>query len=548
MPRPPRARQDEDEPELRQPGAVALERLSGLALLETGREAFRWPERWATLDMSWSPGSSMPWHVPPSIWLRLGQAGSYVASASAAPLPVRLAVAGVVLAFATAVRLAIAPALHDGLPYATYYLAVEIAAVLGGLVPGLAVTFASAFLAHILFSSAVDAGLLLFLASCSIFCAIAEALQRARLALMAKLAAQEADSAHKRLQATMDMAQDAILTIDPQGRIRSINRAGVEMFGSSAHQIVGTQFGMLLEEGAAPDAAQPPASLAETREVLGKRKNGKSFPAELTLSGRRLEHERLNVAVIRDLTERRRFEQKVGALHRSRLHALGDMAAGLAHEINQPLAAVVTYLKVARRILEKAPAGAHSDALEIVEKASAQALRAGRIVSSLRDLMRRGEPDKTLLGLHELIRDAIQSIRAEGGQDNIAISLALRAQWDGVMADRAQIGQVLTHLLRNAAEAMQSAPRRELVVATSNPDETTIRVDVIDTGCGLPDSSHDGCFEPFTTTKSDGVGVGLSNSRSIIEEHYGRIWATPNAEGGAVFSFTLPLQYPDVAS
>jgi C4-dicarboxylate-specific signal transduction histidine kinase len=234
----------------------------------------------------------------------------------------------------------------------------------------------------------------------------------------------------------------------------------------------------------------------------------------------------------------------VERLRQDRLDALGGMATTLAHEINQPLSATATYLKVARRLLDKSRPPGGADVMDVLDKATAQTLRAGRIVTSLRDLVQRGEPDKTIVSMHALIHEAQDSVLAESALSGVAVRLDCRALRDKVVADRTQLRQVLRSLIRNAVDAVQFADRRELVVATSNPDDLVIRVDVTDTGCGI--SADDDCFEPFTTTKAKGMGIGLSISRSIIEAHYGRIWARTNAGGGAVFSFTLPLQDPEI--
>ncbi|WP_424363620.1 PAS domain-containing sensor histidine kinase [Methylocystis parvus] len=346
-----------------------------------------------------------------------------------------------------------------------------------------------------------------------------------------------------RLQATIDAAQDAVLTMDADGRIQTVNRSGVLMFGRSADEIAGRRVEELL--GADKEARNGDGRAGERREFQGRRRSGELFPAEMTISETLFENRSLRVAFIKDLTERRKIELQIEELHRSRLDAMGGMAAALAHEINQPLAANATYLRVAQRLLEKS--GVADEALfDILEKATAQTLRAGRIVTSLKNLVCGGEPDKTLLGVHEVIHEAAAGAGGDCERAGVRIELKCEAASDRVVADRSQLRQAIANLIRNATEAMQSAQRRELIIATTNPGDDTIVVDVIDSGCGLPESSDAGCFEPFRTTKPKGLGVGLSISRSIIEAHYGRIWATPNAEGGAVFSFSLPLLASDV--
>lgn len=225
---------------------------------------------------------------------------------------------------------------------------------------------------------------------------------------------------------------------------------------------------------------------------------------------------------------------------RDSLDTVSGTAAALAHEVNQPLAATVTYLKVARRLLEKSGTDA-PEVFDVLEKASQQTLRAGRIVTSLRDLVRRRELDKSFVHINDLIGNTINLPEIAADISHTTIELEKGARRDYALVDREQIRQVIIGLARNALEAMRSTKTRRLVISTSNPDNRTIRVDVIDTGCGLPESWADGAFEPFATTKANSMGVGLSISRSIIERHEGRIWAAPNREGGAVFSFVLPL-------
>jgi C4-dicarboxylate-specific signal transduction histidine kinase len=219
---------------------------------------------------------------------------------------------------------------------------------------------------------------------------------------------------------------------------------------------------------------------------------------------------------------------------------MADMATALAHEINQPLAAASNYLFTVRHLLEaKAePAGPAVD--EALDKASAQMHRAGQIIAHLREFIARGEPDKMEQSLHGLIRRTCELVAPSAREAKVDIVLHLDAAEDTVLADRVQIEQAMVNLMRNAIEAMEESKERKLAVSTSLEDGM-IRADFADTGQGLPASANSDLFVPFTSTKSKGLGVGLSISRSIIEAHYGTIWAQANPDGGARFSFTLPL-------
>jgi two-component system CheB/CheR fusion protein len=164
----------------------------------------------------------------------------------------------------------------------------------------------------------------------------------------------------------------------------------------------------------------------------------------------------------------------------------------------------------------------------------------GGIIRHLREFVAHGEPDKTHQNLHALIREIASVEFPDGRRFGADLTLNLNADDDGVLVDRIQIGQVLSNLLRNAREAMADSPGSRVLVSTSR-SEDMIRCDVSDNGPGLADAVRHQLFEPLTSTKASGMGIGLSISKSVIEAHYGRIWAESNPEGGTVFSFALPL-------
>jgi two-component system sensor kinase FixL len=227
-------------------------------------------------------------------------------------------------------------------------------------------------------------------------------------------------------------------------------------------------------------------------------------------------------------------------VHVSRLTAMGEMASALAHEINQPLAAISNYMKGSRRLL----AGSHDPNTAKIEsaldRASEQAVRAGQIIRRLRDFVSRGESEKRVESLSKLIEEAGALGLAGAREQNVQLRFNLDPSADLVLADRVQIEQVLVNLFRNAMEAMAQSPRRELVVANTRISDDMIEVEVSDTGSGFQDDVIPNLFQTFFTTKDTGMGVGLSISRSIIEAHGGRMWAESNASGGATFRFTLP--------
>jgi len=232
-------------------------------------------------------------------------------------------------------------------------------------------------------------------------------------------------------------------------------------------------------------------------------------------------------------------------LQASGLHALGGMATGLAHELNQPLTASACYLLTAQRLLEMAPELRPASVSETLDSAAAQIMRAAGIVRQLREFIMRGEPEKGFANLHDLIREASEVTSANISEANVKLSLQLSANVDRVLVDSVQIKQVLVNLISNAIEAMNASVQHELTISTSLMHDRAIRIDVVDTGVGFSEGVKENLFEPFATSKEDGMGLGLSISRSIVEAHDGKMWAESNPGGGAVFSFVLPLMNAD---
>lgn len=355
----------------------------------------------------------------------------------------------------------------------------------------------------------------------------------------------------ERLRAVVDGAGDGIITIDHAGIVQTANKAAMRMFGYAKEEVVGGKVEILMPE---PHRSQHDSYLRNynrsgestiigvSREVEGQRKDGSQFPIRLNVSEVKYDDSRLFVGFIQDLTEQRRIEAQVQRLHAERLTAMAGMAAGLAHEINQPLSAGASYVKAATRLLAMPPDARPARIEEALENAADQIMRAGRIMSRLREFVAGGEPDKTFRSLHEIIQDVFDEMKAEAQQANIRLRLRLGAPKDDVLVDKVQISQVLVNLIRNAEEALVAADRREVIVATKLVPGKMIRVDIIDSGQGMTDETMKTLFEPFVTTKEAGMGVGLSISRTIIERHYGSIWAEKNPSGGTIFSFTLPLE------
>lgn len=226
----------------------------------------------------------------------------------------------------------------------------------------------------------------------------------------------------------------------------------------------------------------------------------------------------------------------------SRLISMGEMATSLAHELNQPLAAVANYCRGCIRRLE-AGSSDRAALLAAMNKAADQATRASRIIARLRRFLQRSEPMREPHDLAEIVEETVAIVDIHARRHGIALERAIEPGLPAVSCDRVMIEQVLFNLLRNGIEAMAESPSpRRLVVALGRGEEADrLEVAVTDFGPGIAEAERDRVFEPFYTTKSEGMGVGLAICRSIVEFHGGRLWTTTNPDGGAVFRFTLPV-------
>jgi two-component system sensor kinase FixL len=281
------------------------------------------------------------------------------------------------------------------------------------------------------------------------------------------------------------------------------------------------------------------------RIVTGQRKDGTTFPMHLSIGEMQSGGVPYFTGFIRDLTEHQQTQARLQELqselvHVSRLSAMGEMASALAHELNQPLAAISNYMKGSRRLLAASSDPNRSKIEGALDRAAEQAIRAGQIIRRLRDFVSRGEAEKRVESLSKLIEEAGALGLTGAREQGVQLRFNLDPEYDLVLVDRVQIQQVLVNLFRNALEAMAHSPRRELVASNVLVADETIEVAVSDTGHGFHDDVKQNLFQTFFTTKETGMGVGLSISRSIIEAHGGQMWAESNDSGGATFRFTLP--------
>ncbi len=378
------------------------------------------------------------------------------------------------------------------------------------------------------------------------------ALQSANDALAASESGLKERQAH--LTAILATVPDAMVTIDENGRIGSFSAAAERLFKYAQSEVIGQNVSILVpapsddEDGSSLTryiTSNAPDSIGTGRMMTGARKDGTTFPMELSVGQINLAGRREFVGFVRDLTERHDRERKVhdiqGELFRvSRLSTMGEMAGALAHELNQPLAAVSNYINAARRSLDRLDDDATKPVRDIIGKAADQVLLAGSVIQRLREFISRGQTERQIVTLRQMVEESVGLAFLAVKDRTVQLAMEFDPAVDRVLVDKIQIQQVLLNLIRNAIEAMQTT-ERALRVTTRPAQNDMVRVEVADRGTGISPEMATRLFEPFATSKSTGMGIGLSISRTIIESHGGNIDVAPNPGGGTIFRFTLPV-------
>lgn len=369
-----------------------------------------------------------------------------------------------------------------------------------------------------------------------------------------KRARVELERAHERFTAVIDGLDTAVHVADAvNGEILFANRAFRNIYG----------FDVLGRDSALVTAACRPPSEALSRNPAGL--GGTELPCEIyddeiqhALSGHWYHvHERairwvdgrtVRVQIAADITDKKHIEevnlkQQKRLEQTSRLITMGEMASSLAHELNQPLSAIANY---SAGCVKRLQSGSYriDDILSAMQKAGDQAERAGKIIRRMRDMVKKGDPNRQPAPLVDLVVEARGFADIEAKKTGVQIIADIPEDLPPVVVDRIMIEQVLLNLLKNGIEAMHDVPaeHRRLTISAERVDDRQLEVSVADQGHGLADDDLEKVFAPFYTTKPDGMGIGLAICRSIIEFHQGRLWAEPAREGGTVFRFTVPIE------
>ncbi|HEY6241994.1 MAG TPA: PAS domain S-box protein [Burkholderiales bacterium] len=362
--------------------------------------------------------------------------------------------------------------------------------------------------------------------------------------------------AEERMRLAVEAAPNAMVMADLEGHIMLLNVQAEKVFGYARDELLGRSIELLLPESLRSDHAghrhdfhlAPSArTMGVGQDLYGRRKDGSEVPVEVGLNPIDTPEGMCILASIIDITARRRSEaeaalQRNELAHLSRVAILGELSGSLAHELNQPLTAILSNAQAAQRILGRGD-GSMDEIREILKDIVEDDRRAGEVIKRLRALFRKEQVRYRPLEVNEVVLDVLRMMRSDLLNRDVAASAELAADLPRVEGDPVQLQQVLLNLIMNGCDAMDGARAdRRLTLRTAAAAGGEVEVSVADRGKGIPPADLERIFEPFVSTKTEGMGLGLAVCRTIVAAHRGRLWAANNADRGASFHFTLPAR------
>lgn len=355
------------------------------------------------------------------------------------------------------------------------------------------------------------------------------------------------------LKSILTTVPDAMVVIDEDGLISSFSATAEKMFGYDQDEIIGQNVKILMPTPYRTEHDGYLRRYIDTdekriigigRTVVGSKKDGTTFPLQLEVGEAKFGDVRYFTGFIVDLTEKKQTEAELQSLqadlaHASRLSAVGTLASSLAHEINQPLTAIANYLSAARDMVDGDLSEDREFFREALQESVSESLRAGTIVRKLREFVSRGEINRRVLSIAQVVEDATVLGMIGAQSKGVQFSINIAPDTNHVFVDRVQIQQVMVNLMRNAIEAMADSAEKKLHIGVTSIDDDRVEIAVSDTGSGIDQEMGGRLFDPFASTKGEGMGLGLSICRTIIEAHGGTIRAESNPDGGTIFRITL---------
>jgi two-component system, LuxR family, sensor kinase FixL len=366
----------------------------------------------------------------------------------------------------------------------------------------------------------------------------------------------EPKRAEERFRLAVEASPNAIVMLDEQAKILLVNGLTQELFGYSREELIGESVEILVPElfraglpahRAAFFAARQARAIGAGRDLFARRKDGSEFLVEIGLNPIDTPEGTLVLTAIVDITEWKRMELELQRnreelAHLTRVSTVGELTTSVAHELNQPLGAILSNAEAAEMFLMADPP-ALDEVRDILADIRKDDQRASEIIRRMRNLLRKHDLAPKSIEINEAVEEVLRLLSIDASARKVAMKFERTAGLPRVWCDPVHFQQVVLNLVLNGMEAMSGLPeeKRQVVVRTGPANNGTVKIAVADSGPGIPVDSLPKLFEPFFTTKKEGMGMGLSIARTIVESHHGQIWAENNPNIGATFYFTVPV-------
>ena len=377
-------------------------------------------------------------------------------------------------------------------------------------------------------------------------------------AAMLRISEARLRTSEERFRSVVEAAPNAMLLVDTQGQISLANAQAESLFGLTREDLVGCSVERLIPERSRSShaayrkgfaAEMTPRAMGFGRDMHALRSDDREVPVDVFLNPIRSADESMVLVSLVDISERRQTERRAATqrdeiAHLSRVAMLGELSGSLAHELNQPLAAILSNAQAAQRLLARDPPQIQTVA-EILTDIVTSDRRAGAVIERLRSMSRKEDMKHQLLDLNEVARESLRLMHSDLLNRRVSVNTSFAEELPEVSGDRIQLQQVMLNLLINGCDAMAGGKLEACLHVSSRVNERgVVAIAIADNGDGIPQADIERIFEPFVTSKSHGIGLGLAICRSIIEAHGGRLWATNHAPHGATLQFELPAEPP----